>query len=165
MSKKRRTKFREYVNHPRYGCKPIYSGSKMSADMAATAHWSLDRDSLFPETAISANTEKQNYTMYPRSFYVDIERKCIQCDRWFIFFAKEQKYWFEELQFYVDADCTKCVECRKAEQGIKLMLRRYQDLNTKKDRKESETHELKNIALELLQLGYIRNRSKVDRIA
>ncbi|WP_444890997.1 zinc-ribbon domain containing protein [Microbulbifer sp. DLAB2-AA] len=136
----------------------------MTTEMAASAHWSLDKDSIFPETAIPANIDRQNYSIFPRKFYVDIERCCIQCRRWFIFFANEQKHWFEGLGFYVDADCTKCVDCRKNDQNIKLMQKRYQILSVKKDRNAKEISELKRIALELFQLGYIKDQTKVDRI-
>ena len=129
MSKKRKTRYRDYVMHPRYGCKPRYSGSQLTAESAASAHWSFDSASVFPETAISADASQQNFTLCPRRLYVDVERQCMQCDRWFIFFAEEQKYWFEVLKFYVDADCTKCIDCRKAEQQVRLMLKRYQTLS------------------------------------
>ncbi|WHI50184.1 zinc-ribbon domain containing protein [Microbulbifer sp. MLAF003] len=80
------------------------------------------------------------------------------------FFANEQKHWFEGLGFYVDADCIKCVDCRKNDQNIKLMQKRYQILSVKKDRNAKEASELKGIALELFQLGYIKDLSKVNRI-
>lgn len=136
----------------------------MTAEMAADAHWSFDKDCVFPETAIPANAAKQNYSIFPRKFYVDIERCCTHCGRWFIFYAVEQKFWFEELGFYVDADCTKCIDCRKNDQNLKLLQKRYQVLNVKSDRTTKETSELKKIALELFQLGYIKDKAKVDRI-
>ena len=31
----------------------------------------------------------------------------------FCIFAQEQKYWYEDLGLYVDADCINCFACRK----------------------------------------------------
>ncbi|WP_405632352.1 zinc-ribbon domain containing protein [Pseudoalteromonas sp. Ld20] len=38
---------------------------------------------------------KQRYCIYPRNLYIDIQKQCVDCHRPFIFFAKEQQYWFE----------------------------------------------------------------------
>lgn len=81
-----------------------------------------------------------------------------------MFFALEQKYWFEVLKFYVDADCVKCIECRKKDKNVKAMLQEYELLTKNKKRTDQETSKLKNIALELFQLGYIKSRHKVDGI-
>lgn len=164
MSKKPKTRYKDYVMHPRYGNKPIYSGAKIQLDEILNGHWQYKADSIFPETAIEADTSKQNYSMYPIKIYVDIEKQCLECNRWFIFYAKEQKYWFEELGFYVDADCVKCVECRKKEQSIKQLMLDYEFLLKKSDKTKEETSTLKNVALELFQLGYIEDRNKVDKI-
>ncbi|WP_151173998.1 zinc-ribbon domain containing protein [Pseudoalteromonas ruthenica] len=165
MSKKRKSRFKEYVDHPRYGDKPIYSGEKFTLEEILRAHWRYSEDSIFPETAIKADIEKQNYSIYPRPIYVDIQKKCESCGKWFLFFAKEQKYWYESLRFYIDADCVKCVNCRKKEQEVKHLMSKYEQLLTKSERSEAQTKDLKNIALELFQLGYIRNKNKVDKIS
>ena len=99
--------------------------------------------------------------MFPRQYYVDIEKICAQCSRWFLFYAQEQKYWYEELQFYIDADCVKCIECRKSDQAVKAMILRYEVLVKNADRNEEEKDELKNIALELFKQGYIKNVNKI----
>lgn len=165
MPKKRKTTSKQYVNHPRYGDRPILSGTQYSSEEVLHAHWQYKIESCFPETAIKADTSKQNYATYPIKLYVDIEKKCIQCDRWFIFFAQEQKYWFETLKFYVDADCVKCIDCRKKEQSIKRLMLDYETLVKNKNRTAKETSNLKNIALELFQLGYITNKHKIDSIS
>lgn len=164
MSKKRKTMHRPYVNHPRYGDKPIYSGESFPLSEILRAHWQYDEESIFPETAISADVSVQNYSIYPIKIYVDIEKICRDCGRWFLFFAQEQKYWFEILKFYVDADCIKCIECRKKEQSVKNMLADYERLIKIELRTADETSKLRVIALELFQLGYIKDRRKVDSI-
>ncbi|KHD11347.1 hypothetical protein PN36_20450 [Candidatus Thiomargarita nelsonii] len=156
---------KQYVCHPRYGDKPTISGNTFSIEQIKQAYWGYRRESFFPESAIKADIERQNYSIYPKKLYVDMERQCTQCNRQFIFFAAEQKYWYETLGFYIDADCVKCIDCRKKEQKIKKMMLDYEELLKKSNKTAKETSRLKNIALELFQLGYIRNKHKIERIA
>lgn len=156
---------KQYVNHPRYGDKPIYSGADFPVSEIVRAHWQYDEESIFPETAILADTSVQNYSIYPIKIYVDIEKICRDCGRWFLFFAQEQKYWFESLKFYVDADCVKCIECRRKEQNVNNMMQDYEKLIKTESRTSEETSKLKYIALELFQLGYIKDKRKIDSIS
>ncbi|MCW8931552.1 MAG: zinc-ribbon domain-containing protein [Gammaproteobacteria bacterium] len=165
MSKKRKSMYKSYVYHPRYGDKPIYTGACYPTSKILQAHWQYDETSIFPETAILADTNLQNYSVYPIEIYVDIEKKCRDCNHWFLFFAQEQKYWFEILRFYVDSDCVKCIDCRKKDHNIKSMINDYEKLVKNQNRSRKETSKLKNIALELFQLGYIKDRQKVDSIS
>ena len=164
MTKHRKAAEQKYVVHPRYGSSPIPSGHRYSKSDIDRAHWRYSSLNYFPETAIPANTDKQNYCVYPRSLYVDIVERCRVCHRPFIFFAKEQQYWFETLNFWVDAHCTRCCDCRHKEHEIKSMQRTYESLVTKTPRTEAEDRELKHAALELYQLGYIRNIEKINRL-
>lgn len=158
------TNSKNFVNHPRYGDKPIPSGHKFSKKDIERSHWRYVTTKYFIETAIPADINKQAYAVFPRSIYVDLEEQCLECKRPFIFYAKEQKYWFEELGFWVDAHCTRCTYCRKKDQDIKGMQATYQKLVSKKDRTKDETSQLKSIALELFQLGFIKDREKINRI-
>jgi len=83
------------------------------------------RGTVFPESAILADPSRQNYTVVPRKIYVDVKRSCRSCARSFIFFAKEQQYWYEELRFFVDSDCVRCPECRRAERTLRRRFDRY----------------------------------------
>jgi len=56
------------------------------------------------------------------------------------------------------------VDCRKKEQDIKQLMHKYEELVKKENRDEDETKLLKNTALELYQLGYIRDKQKIDKI-
>jgi len=164
MSKKRKPIYEEYVNHPRYGDKPIHSGNNFSKDEIEQGFWGYSKEHFFPESVVIANIEKQKYSTFPRTLYVDIKKQCIQCKRSFIFFALEQKYWYEILGFYIDADCVKCIDCRKKERMIKKMMITYENLLKKEEKTDLEISELKKNALELYQLGYIRNKHKIDKI-
>ncbi|MCV6637453.1 zinc-ribbon domain containing protein [Candidatus Albibeggiatoa sp. nov. NOAA] len=166
ISKKRckNSKNSKYVDHPRYGNLPIPSRYQYSIEEIKRANCHYAHLKCFPETAIPANIEKQKYGYDPRILYVDVVEHCKVCGRPFIFFAKEQQYWFEELGFWVDAHCTKCCDCRAKDHAIKTMLHKYEKLVKKLDKSETETRQLKQIALELYQQGYIQNVSKVNRI-
>ena len=153
-----------YVNHPRYGNQPIPSEYSFSEEEIEKGYWRYSNLRYFATTAIPADTSKQNFAVYPRSIYVDIEEQCEVCDRLFLFFALEQKHWFEDLQFYIDAHCTRCIDCRQQDQEIRSMQKRYQELVEKVKRTERETKQLKAIALELYQQGYIRDVNKLNNI-
>lgn len=74
MSKNRKTMYRAYVNHPRYGDRPISTNANFTDEDILCAHWQYDKESIFPDTAILADTSVQNYSMYPIKIYVDIEK-------------------------------------------------------------------------------------------
>ncbi len=69
----------------------------------------------------------------------------------FLFFAEEQKYWYETLQFGLDSDCIRCYECRKTQQAIATTRARYEELVQKADRSETETLELADCGLTLME--------------
>ncbi|GJM07834.1 MAG: hypothetical protein DHS20C11_01100 [Lysobacteraceae bacterium] len=97
MSKKRKSKYKAYVPHPRYGDKPVYSGESFTLEEIHSAFWRYRGEAVFPESAVAADVDKQNYSIFPRKVYVDIEKACRECGRHFLFYALEQRYWFEEL--------------------------------------------------------------------
>jgi len=76
----------------------------------------------------------------------------------------KQKYWYEVLGFYIDVDCVKCIECRKAEQKIKEKALRYEELIKKKNRTNREIKDLKYVAYALYEIGYLKNKSKMAQI-
>jgi len=159
MSKKKSK--RAYINHPRYGGAPIQSEYKFLKEDIDHAHWHYTQVKYFPKTAIPADIEKQNYSTFPREIYVDIEVLCDVCNHPFLFFALEQKYWFETLGFYIDAHCTRCTNCRAKDREIKNMKKTYQNLVNKQNRTSEENKMLKQASLELYMRGYIKNKSKI----
>ncbi len=148
----------KYVNHPRYGDEPVTSNENILKKELLSSHWRYDSVKYFLETAIRADITKQNYSEYPRKIYVDIEVVCDKCNREFIFFAKEQQYWFEELGFYIDSHGTHCFECRKRLKQVAVMQKRYQQLVETKNRSDEQSLELKKVANELFKQGYIKDK-------
>ncbi len=165
MSKKTKRNPKRFVNHPRYGDKPRFTNDKYTLDEIVQSHWKYTESEIILGTTIDADITKQNYSVFPIPIYVDLLKKCMQCQRKFIFYAKEQQHWYEELGFYVDADCTKCVDCRKKEQSVKQLIRQYEHLICLESRSEQEDSRLKEVALKLYQLGYIKNKAKIGKTA
>jgi hypothetical protein len=123
------------VPHPRYGDKPRASECP-EAVAAAREKWGSRyfRECVFPESAIMADTSKQNYSTLPQPYYVDVKKTCRDCGRYFIFFAEEQRYWYEDLGFYIWADCVRCPECRKDNRTLRHRFDRYSlNIKSKKD--------------------------------
>ncbi len=125
----------DYVPHPRYGRGPRLTGLNpvrkdhyRGGEPMVIIHYRSGPDSRIPNTAIVADIAKQNYTTFPVTHYFDTKRTCRDCRRPFLFFAEEQRYWYEELGFPLDAGCDRCVPCRKRQQGIALTRQRYEEL-------------------------------------
>jgi hypothetical protein len=81
-----------------------------------------------PDTAIPAELSRQTPATYAVTHCFDSKRQCADCGKPFIFFAAEQKHWYEDPGFGLDADCVRCVYCRKRQQGIASYRQRYEEL-------------------------------------
>ncbi len=159
MSKHRvRSKEMTYVSHPRYGARPHNSGTQIpEPEPRSSLSYYLHRSEIFPENVLIANPEKQNYSIFPRKYYVDAKRLCTTCNRPFIFFAKEQQYWYESLRFYVDADCIRCPSCRYEAQLIRRSQKRYTELSAHKTLSNEDLDQLIFNALFLFARGLLKN--------
>jgi len=68
---------------------------------------------LTSDRAIKADTSKQNFRGNPRFAYWGTEHTCTNCQQSFLFRKTEQQFWYENLQFFIDAEPVACPECRK----------------------------------------------------
>jgi hypothetical protein len=91
-------------------------------------HFFFGARRLSYETAERADVSKQHYTMCPRHWYVDATFICGDCDREFVFTAKEQRFWYEERGFFVDSLPKRCARCRKAQRTRVELRKRYDEL-------------------------------------
>lgn len=146
-----------YVPHPRYGASPRYTGLDPSPDdpgvflhfntnfftekqLASFRQYTrfdwkpLEDQHHVPGTAVAADLARQSPATMPVTHYFDIERRCRDCGRWFLFYACEQKHWYEELGFSLDSDCVRCVPCRKERQGDEARRARYVELCGQEER-------------------------------
>jgi hypothetical protein len=172
-------KYAAYVDHPRYGRSPRYTGAnpgylspEVSLHWNSTSYreiaeryraltgqtsrfdkWLYDPTAVkrIPGTAITANLARQTAATVPVTHYFDLERKCQDCGTPFIFFAEEQKYWYEELGFGLDSDCVRCVVCRKQQQAITRLIKRYEELCHTAVRSNEENLEMADCLLSLIE--------------
>jgi len=164
----------EYVEHQRYGSRPRITGLDVDPDDPDVfLHWStglLSQDSwrvleglgvdpdelgetaeVIPGTAVVANLEIQTPATVAVTHYYDIARPCRDCDRMFIFFAVEQKRWYEELNFPLEADCVRCYPCRAEMRALQKLRFRYEELVGQEELDEDEHLELALCRLELVE--------------
>ena len=172
--------FEYYVAHPRYGKRPRITGFDPDLmDPEVNLHWNatsgaeiraqykaatgedfpfahlLPADqkepARIPATAIRADLKRQSPATVPVTHYYDLKRVCRDCDLPFIFFADEQQYWYESLGFPLEADCVRCTECRKKVQALVALRTRYDKLIHVDPRSDTETTELIDAALTLVE--------------
>lgn len=73
------------------------------------------------DSAIPGDVSKQNFSVLPRLWYLDAVFVCEDCGENFTWTAAEQKFWFEELHFWIDSQPICCVECRKKRRDRKSL--------------------------------------------
>lgn len=77
-----------------------------------------------PKGTVRANPARQNPGMWAsRYFYADDPRTCVQCGEDFVFSAREQLHWYEELGFTFDSMAIRCLGCRRLQRGFKWRQR------------------------------------------
>jgi hypothetical protein len=156
--------YAEYVVHPRYGRAPRVTGLDPATEVGGKApafvklHWHSPPERRVPNTAIEADISKQIFTTFPVTHYFDSKRTCRDCRRPFLFFAEEQRHWYEELGFSIDADCDRCVPCRKKEQGIARKRQRYEELFGKPSPTDDERLEMAECCVSLIEASIFSPR-------
>jgi hypothetical protein len=111
-----------------------------------------------PNTAIKADVDRQKFRSVPKAHYFDERRVCRDCRRKFIFFAEEQKYWYEEIGFPIEATAVRCVECRNIQQGIGRLASRYVELMGWPNRTTEQSLEMAACCLSLIESGTFNRR-------
>ena len=161
--------YADFVAHPRYGQHPHFTGLNPQenylpeSEHYAFLHWHSPVGSRIANTAIVANVSRQTSATVPVTHYFDTKRQCRDCTRPFIFFAKEQQFWYEELGFRLDGDCIRCFTCRKKRRGLENARMRYEELFHVACRTIGEDREFVKCWLELVE-GAIFHCSKVAQM-
>ena len=156
--------YANYVDHPRFGRRPHVTGLNPQTDLTTGKpflHWNAAE--RIPNTAIEADLTRQSRATVPVTHYYDVRRKCRDCDRPFIFFAQEQKHWYEELGLPLEADCVRCVPCRKRQHGLSAKRERYEELFHVAARNADESLEMAECCLSLIEAG-IFNRRQIEHV-
>jgi len=94
----------------------------------------------------------------PVTHYFDVKRQCRDCGKPFIFFAEEQKHWYEVLGFGLDSDCVRCVACRKQQQGIAQLREKYGELFHMSGRTIEQHIEMAECCLALIEASVFHKR-------
>jgi len=149
-----------FVDHPRYGRCPHITGLNPETDFGGRVflHWHSPKQCRIPNTAIRADVSRQVPATVAVTHYFDVVRKCRDCGKSFIFFAQEQKHWYEELGFKLESDCVRCVPCRKRQQGIDQARERYEELFQIGERCAMQNLEMAQCCLTLLENGVFHQR-------
>lgn len=161
MAKRKRAS--DLVPHPRYGAESVASGEGLSEATVRASYWGYHDAVLYPESAIVADWGRQNFSTFPRGTYVDLRERCRDCGREFLFFAREQKHWYEELGFYVDARCVRCPACRKTEGTLRRRFTRYAEAVAKRELDDAELLTALGDALFVWEAGLLRDAGKLRR--
>jgi len=129
------------------------------------SYWGYGDDVyIYPDSVIVADETKQNYSVMPRPYYVDILKSCRDCQNEFIFYATEQKHWYEVLGFYIDADCVRCPKCRVTTQTLRRRFQRYSKSVSRKDLTDEEFTTLLGDALFLYESGLLKTDQQLRRL-
>lgn len=145
--------YSRFVEHPRYGKGPRFTGLDVtdSPDGKVYCHWHSPAGVRVPNTAVVADVAHQGTPTLHVTHYFDAKRVCRKCGHPFLFFAEEQKYWYEDLKFPLEADCLDCVPCRKDEQRVRVIRQKYDALLGEKARTDADTLELVECGLYLVE--------------
>lgn len=168
--------YAEFVDHPRYGRKPLFTGLNPhpsdegvrlnrygSVELTGGAGDYSWRPLRIENTAVEADPGRQTPAIIPVTHYFDLECRCQDCEQGFIFFAREQVYWYEVLGFSLDADCVRCVACRKKLQGVARRREVYESLFHVSDKSEAQTLEMAEVCLDLIESGDFGER-KIEHV-
>lgn len=109
-----------------YGDIPIVKHVYHAPDGQAYPYYFYDLDfkPQLPPDAVRGEPRRQRFCdmcHYPRYYYLDQDKVCIQCNKSFVFSAKEQKFWYETLQFHFDSEAIRCPLCRKQRRTINAL--------------------------------------------
>lgn len=179
--------YEDHVEHPRYGKAPRITGLDPNPNSSAVhLHWNTryytqtqlreierlfgwrpsfpdDGTRIVHGTAIAADLSRQTPATMPVTHYYDIDKVCRDCGRRFIFFADEQKHWYEELGFPLEADAVRCPPCRKRLQYIARMRQSYEELFHLPERTAEEALEMAECCLVLIEesIFHLRQTERV----
>lgn len=105
---------RKFQSHPLYGEIPLLPIGGADGE---GGYYTYDPDFAprLPNGAVRGDVWRQHFCPMchtPKYFYVDQDRRCVQCGDDFVFAAREQKYWYESLHFHFDSVAIRCARCR-----------------------------------------------------
>ncbi len=186
---RQRSKF-EYpfvVPNPRYGDSSIVSDEEVGLEEIRQSHWRyaysaavmpdlsirpgkesghrFSSEFIFIASAVRADVERQRHGGIPRQYYVDTLKICQDCGEHFIFFALEQRHWYEVLGFWIKSECVRCSVCRLSERRIRTARQRFTLRTSEIDNLDARQFDtLLRDALLLAESGILKDLSKLRRL-
>lgn len=148
-------KYNDFVEHPRHGKSPLFTKLKPKitvADQFALPTRCGNRGAI-EGTAVAADMPKQCKRSYSVKYYMDEIHQCTDCCKQFIFFAQEQKYWFEDLRMPIEVEVRRCFDCRSADRNSKVQMKRYAALKHLDDPNLEEIKYMATFCLSQLEAG------------
>lgn len=117
-------------SHPLYGEIPMLLVPHKAPSGRDDSYWTYDLTYKppMPKGAVAGDVTRQQYCPMcntPKYFYVDEPRVCVECGEAFTFWAKEQKFWYEDLQFNFHSQAIRCPGCRKARRDTVTLQKAY----------------------------------------
>ncbi len=150
------------VPHPRYSTLPDWARPETPklkwTGYAYRPRW------IFPESGLQADLTRQTPATVQRDIYYDVVTRCVDCARYFVFYAREQKYWYEELNFPLCADCIRCCECRHAARDIRERFQRFELLRNQDTMTDDEVATLAEDTAILWNHGIVTRENKARQI-
>jgi len=112
--------------HPVFGEIPMipYNYELASGEALRGLDFDPDYKPKMPKGAVRGDIRAQEFCRMchaPRYYYVDADRRCVQCGEHFVFSASEQKYWYESLKFHFDSVAIRCKRCRGRRRSDKAL--------------------------------------------
>lgn len=153
------------VPHPRYGAMPRFTDAAPRGDLARPLpHYRYTAATVIDGTVVVADLRRQAAATVAAPYYLDVRQRCRGCARPFIFYAEEQRHWYEELGFSLDAWCDRCVPCRKLGQQRRQRFHRYADAIVRPVLDDAALAQLLGDAITLWQDGRLRKRGTLERL-
>jgi len=101
---------------------------ELHEDILGDFEWACDQ-CIDNDLAEPSNPELQTSIDWrPYLAFFDSERYCEQCNKSYIFSRKEKRFWYEELQFWVQSKPKHCKVCRKEVREKKQINKKLSDL-------------------------------------
>jgi len=93
-----------------------------------------------PPGAIKADLSKHapHNSHGPPLWYVDQHNKCVDCNREFIFTARQQQYWFEILKIPIYVYADRCPGCRAKRRAELATQKKHMEEMAKRPRHPNE---------------------------
>lgn len=119
-------------SHPLYGDIPMLRVPHKASSGRDDSYWTYDLTYKppMPKGAVAGDVTRQQYCPMchvPKYFYVDESRTCVECGEAFTFWAKEQKFWYEDFHFNFHSKAIRCLDCRKARRDAVTLQKAYSD--------------------------------------